>query len=129
MQSSTKKDIAVSRSYRLNAAINSRRSRTGSRSCSIDMAVSRFGGHGRGSKTLWLTVLPSVDGGEAYGEDIPWHQCRHPVVPRAGSAPRGPPRSSRRPVLRDEGRGVLDGPEGGGRPRRGAGRGRSPRVR
>src|SRR5438445_5098083 len=37
MQSSTKNDIAVSRSYRLKAAINWRRSRTGSRSCSVDM--------------------------------------------------------------------------------------------
>src|SRR6266516_3887246 len=120
MQSSTKKDIAVSRSYRLKAAISSRRSRIGSRACWLVMGSQQVRSTRSGrSTTVPLTVLPSVDGGGPYPDDAPPHQRRHPVVPRAGGAPRGSPRSSRRPVLREEGRRILDGAEGGGRPRRG----------
>ena len=42
-------------------------------------------------------------------------QRRDPALPRAGRAPRGSPRPSRRSVLREEGRRILVGAEGGGR--------------
>ena len=88
--------------------------------CSVDTV---------GSTTLWLTVLPSADGGGPHAGDAPSSERRHPPVPPSRGAARGPPRSSRRPVLREEGRGIVDGPEGGGRSRRGARCRRSSRVR